>query len=77
MKNFPLCPSHRKRCYGHLPRQRADARAGEAGLRRFDKRQIVLVMPLPAAPPLIVIVHAPGTFSVLETFAFPLPLAMA
>jgi alkylated DNA repair protein (DNA oxidative demethylase) len=27
-----LRPSHRKRCYGHLPRQRANARAGEADL---------------------------------------------
>jgi alkylated DNA repair protein (DNA oxidative demethylase) len=32
----PLRPSHRKRCYGHLPRQRAYARAGEAGLSSLN-----------------------------------------
>jgi NAD(P) transhydrogenase subunit alpha len=37
----PLRPSHRKRCYGHLPRQRAYARAREAGLRKVRHMEMI------------------------------------
>ena len=37
-------PARNKRCYDHLPHQRANARTGEAGLSRFNMRMGALAV---------------------------------